>query len=105
MMNNEIVNLKLNGRQLFHYQIKRFLGIPVKLPIDFSLLSIFLGNVLISVLSKRDAKFHFQSKHSSKFYHRVIAHCPECSTWVPAGKLQQHLGSKRCAIIKGEQEL
>jgi hypothetical protein len=84
---------------IHEYFLKELMGLPRKLPAD-AVPQRLVGNVLVYVLSQADAR---AENPGVRRPHRVMAICPRCDSHVPAGRLFQHIGTKRCcAFIVGD---
>jgi hypothetical protein len=81
-------NLELVRGQMFNSDLKAWLGLPPKLPPLYSGMH-WVGNVRVFVESGESNLVKGRRKH------RVMAECPRCKRWVPAGRLHQHMGEMR----------
>ena len=76
------------GYQLRNYQLKWLMGLNPKAHLPEYRGSVLIGHIWVRVASKTEA--HAMSP-KSKRPHRILALCPHCEEWVPAGRLQQHI--------------
>jgi hypothetical protein len=83
-------NMRADGRTMHYWQLRRVLGIPEgRIPRDLEILpAVRVGNVYVWVTRSRGGG------HRAR--HRVMCHCPRCGHTLPAGRLHQHLGTRRC---------
>lgn len=79
---NGQANSITRGYSMQHYQIRALLGLPIgKLP-NTSTLPTLIGNVYVWMIAR---------PNNARRQHRIFAACPNCSWYVPAGRLAQHL--------------
>jgi hypothetical protein len=74
--------MKERGWPMRHDEIKAALGLPPKLPLDFSCRAKNIDGVLVYVTSGEGK--------GNRSGHRVMAICPVCEKHVAAGRLNQH---------------
>lgn len=77
------------GYQLRNYHLKAIYGFnPKRRWPDGQHKAVMVGNVLVRLLPLWEAQ---QRSPLAKKPHRIMALCPLCPDWVPAGRLEQHL--------------
>lgn len=81
-------------RMAHQHHIKRRLGIPEKMPADYTLEPTF-----INVADGNDPEIITEVwivPRSPKQFHRVMVRCPGCGSEMSMGRLNQHYATKLC---------